>query len=155
MDQSIVLYRGGTGTGPCTAYINFAYKVTAVDLTNKESCRSERDSISGYYDPCTAEQQDNMNIEPNNLNKEDNLSQNFPNPFNPITSIKYRIKESSFVSIKIYDISGREIMTLISEYKDDGNYFLRFDATNISSGIYYYKIVAGNFVSVRKMLLIK
>lgn len=83
------------------------------------------------------------------------LEQNYPNPFNPVTKISYSIKEPSFISIKVYDISGKEIALLINEMKNSGDHFVYFDGSNFASGIYYYKIEAGNFTSLRKMILLK
>jgi len=83
------------------------------------------------------------------------LSQNYPNPFNPTTTIKYSIPELSFISIKVYDVLGSEIMTLLSEEKPIGSYEIEFNATALPSGIYFYKIQAGNFVETKKMVLMK
>jgi len=83
------------------------------------------------------------------------LYQNYPNPFNPTTKIKYQIPEISFVSIKVYDVLGSEIATLVNEEIPAGNYEVEFDATGLPSGIYFYRLQAGNFVSVRKMVLMK
>jgi hypothetical protein len=83
------------------------------------------------------------------------LFQNYPNPFNPSTIINYEIPEYSFVTLKVFDILGREIATLVNEEKAAGEYSLTFDASNLSSGIYFYRITAGNFSGVKKMLLIK
>jgi hypothetical protein len=83
------------------------------------------------------------------------ISQNYPNPFNPTTSIQFRIPENSFVSLKIYNVLGKEIATLLNEEKNTGTYEVNFNATNLSSGIYFYKLEAGNFVETRKMILMK
>lgn len=85
------------------------------------------------------------------------LFQNFPNPFNPVTKIKYTIKETKPVVIKIYDIIGREIATLVNEIKDAGEYELEFDAStyHLVSGIYLYEMKAGEFSSIRKMIVLK
>lgn len=83
------------------------------------------------------------------------LSQNYPNPFNPATTISYTIPQSSFVTLKVYDIIGNEVATLVNENKEAGRYNVNFDASNLSSGIYLYSITAGNFTEVRKMTLIK
>ena len=84
-----------------------------------------------------------------------NLSQNYPNPFNPSTTIKYSIPKQSYVGLKIYDLLGEEIETLINEEKPAGNYQVEFKAANLPSGVYFYRIRAGSFNQVRKMLLIK
>ena len=83
------------------------------------------------------------------------LFQNYPNPFNPSTKISYSLPKESFVTLKVYDVLGNEIVTLVNEKKSVGNYEVNFDATKLSSGIYYYKLTAGNFSQVKKMILIK
>jgi len=83
------------------------------------------------------------------------VSQNYPNPFNPSTSIRYGIPERSFVTIKIYDILGNEITTLINEEKSAGSYEVEFDAAGLSSGIYFYTLSTGNFLSTKKMILLR
>jgi Secretion system C-terminal sorting domain len=89
------------------------------------------------------------------LSVEYELSQNYPNPFNPTTIINYKIPQSNLVSIKIYDLLGREIETLINEIQLPGNYSVTFNGKNLPSGVYFYKFSAGNFVMNKKMLLIK
>jgi hypothetical protein len=83
------------------------------------------------------------------------LRQNYPNPFNPTTKISYSIPEASVVSLKIYDLLGKEISTLINEVKSAGNYEVNFDAEQLTSGIYFYKIEAGNYIEAKKMILMK
>ncbi len=83
------------------------------------------------------------------------LYQNYPNPFNPITSIQYAIGSKQTVTLKIYDVLGREVATLVNEEKPAGNYEVKFDASNIASGIYYYQIKARKFVQTKKMILLK
>ena len=83
------------------------------------------------------------------------LEQNYPNPFNPSTTIKYSIPKQSYVTIKIYDVPGREVQTLVNEQKPAGNYQVEFNAANLPSGVYFYRIQAGSFKQVRKMMLIK
>ncbi|MBK7229668.1 MAG: T9SS type A sorting domain-containing protein [Ignavibacteriales bacterium] len=83
------------------------------------------------------------------------LDQNYPNPFNPSTKINYSIKEKSNVELKIFDLLGSEIATLVNEEKSPGNYEVFFDASKSSSGVYLYSIKAGSFVQTRKMLLMK
>jgi len=91
----------------------------------------------------------------NELPKKFNLEQNYPNPFNPTTTIKYQIPDLSFVSLKIYDVLGNEIATLINKEKTAGNYQVEFDGANLPSGIYFYRLRAGGFVETKKMLLLK
>jgi hypothetical protein len=83
------------------------------------------------------------------------LNQNYPNPFNPTTIIKYDMPESGFVSLKVYDILGREVQTLVNGNKIKGTYEVSFNGSNLASGVYLYKLKAGNFTSIKKMLLIK
>jgi len=83
------------------------------------------------------------------------LSQNYPNPFNPTTKIRYAIRDNSFVSIKIFDVLGREISTLVNEKQAPGVYEVNFDADNFSSGVYFYKLETANFSDVKKMILQK
>ncbi|MCW8816640.1 MAG: T9SS type A sorting domain-containing protein [Ignavibacteriaceae bacterium] len=83
------------------------------------------------------------------------LEQNFPNPFNPSTSIQYAISGKQFVSLKIYDLLGNEITTLVNEEKPIGKYEVEFNATGLPSGIYFYKLQAGDFIQTKKMILMK
>ncbi|HRE41800.1 MAG TPA: T9SS type A sorting domain-containing protein [Ignavibacteria bacterium] len=83
------------------------------------------------------------------------LKQNYPNPFNPFTQISFSIPKSDLVTLKIYDKLGREIQTLVNEFKTAGNYSVGFMGDNLSSGTYYYRIQSGDFVSTKKMILIK
>lgn len=83
------------------------------------------------------------------------LEQNFPNPFNPTTEIQYSLKSKEFVQLKVFDILGNEIQTLVNEYQDAGYYKISFDASRLSSAIYFYSLIAGNFVDVKKMVLMK
>jgi len=91
----------------------------------------------------------------NDLPNEYMLFQNYPNPWNPSTTIKYTIAENSTVSIKVYDILGNEIRSLVNEKKPAGNYEITFSAANIPSGIYFYRLQAGNFIETKKMVFLK
>lgn len=83
------------------------------------------------------------------------LSQNYPNPFNPKTIIRFQIEDLRLVTLKIYDILGKEIVTLVNEKLQPGSYEYKFDGTNLPSGVYYYKLDAGNYSETKKMLMIK
>ena len=83
------------------------------------------------------------------------LYQNYPNPFNPTTKIKYSIPIGSFVSLKVYDLLGRKIMTLVNERKQKGTYQVEFDGKNLASGIYFYILYADHFIKTRKFVLMK
>ena len=99
-----------------------------------------------------------INIQPlkYNLSKEKfTLFQNSPNPFNPCTVIRYEIKNSGFVSLKIYDILGKEVVTLVNKKLSPGNYKVNFNAENLTSGIYFYRLQSNNFQQTRKMILLR
>jgi hypothetical protein len=83
------------------------------------------------------------------------LAQNYPNPFNPTTVIRYQMPKAGFVSIKLYDILGREVKTLVNESKGAGSYNVTFNAENLSSGVYIYQMKAGGFISSKKLVLMK
>jgi hypothetical protein len=87
--------------------------------------------------------------------KEFKLFNNYPNPFNPTTDIKYDLPKSGYVSLKIYDINGKLIKELVNQIQIAGSYKARFDASGFSSGIYFYQFTAGEFKAQNKMLLIK
>ncbi len=84
-----------------------------------------------------------------------NLSQNYPNPFNPTTTIKYSIPTEGMVSLKVYDVLGKEVANLVDENKNAGTYEVIFNAENLSSGTYIYKLTSGNFTETKKLLLLK
>ena len=95
-------------------------------------------------------------VNENDLPDEFILFQNFPNPFNPATKIKYQIPTAQVsVQIKVYDILGNEIATLVNEEKSAGTYEIEFDALRLSSGIYFYRMIAGNYSEIKKMILIR
>jgi hypothetical protein len=83
------------------------------------------------------------------------LNQNFPNPFNPSTTINYFVPKESFVSIKLFDFLGREVTTLVSETKSTGSYELSFNASSLPSGTYFYVMTADNYSTTKKMVLMK
>ena len=91
----------------------------------------------------------------NGLPKEFNLYQNYPNPFNPATLVKYDVAKETLVSIKVYDLIGREVQTLVNNNMRPGSYSTRFDGRNLSSGIYLVRITAGQFQKTMKMTLVK
>ena len=94
-------------------------------------------------------------IQNENLPIEFSLSQNYPNPFNPKTKIKYTIKEKVNVNLSIYDILGRETLQLVNKKQNPGKYEVQINAANLPSGLYFYKLSAGDFSSIKKMILIK
>jgi hypothetical protein len=111
-----------------------------------------------YPDAVIEVNEDITNFEPESFK----LKQNFPNPFNPITKIKFIIPsitpsgvEETFVTLKVYDVLGNQIATLISEEKPAGEYEIEFNGNGMSSGIYFYQLKSGSFIQTNKMILIK
>ncbi|MDD5362106.1 MAG: T9SS type A sorting domain-containing protein [Ignavibacteria bacterium] len=131
------------------------YKIKAVDNTNWASVYSDFVSIvTRYLNRNSDDDGDNM-LPIANAPKTYKLSQNYPNPFNPSTTIAYSLPKDSKVSLKIYDITGREVKSLVNDIKPAGYYSISFNGSELSSGVYFYKIEAGNFVQVKRMVLIK
>ncbi|HSP87840.1 MAG TPA: T9SS type A sorting domain-containing protein, partial [Ignavibacteriaceae bacterium] len=94
-------------------------------------------------------------VDENNITNVFTLEQNYPNPFNPSTKINFSLINSEYVTLKVYDILGKEIASLVNEEKPAGSYGVEFNAAEVSSGIYFYKLQAENFIDVKKMMLIK
>ncbi len=125
------------------------YKVTAVDFHPYESLPSN--TVLTYVSGALLEKSNSGELKPS----EYSLDQNYPNPFNPSTKITYSIKEEGLVTLKVYDILGKEIAILVNENKAAGNYEAEFNASQLPSGMYIYKIQSGQFSDVKKMLLTK
>lgn len=106
---------------------------------------------------------DHLNTESNgfgsgniSVNSDDyKLYQNFPNPFNPATIISFKLNQSGFVSLKVYNLVGQVVAVLVNENKEAGTYSIQFDASELSAGIYLYKLQVNGFTSVKRMTLIK
>jgi hypothetical protein len=99
-----------------------------------------------------------LSVAEGNSPNEFELHQNFPNPFNPATTIQFSIPVGTGHApslLKVYDVLGRDVATLVNEVKPAGTYTVHFDAPNLSSGVYYYRLSAGSFTATRKMLLTK
>jgi hypothetical protein len=84
-----------------------------------------------------------------------NLEQNYPNPFNPSTTINYTLAERSTITLKVYDVLGNEVASLVNTTQEAGKYNVKFDASSLSSGLYIYTLNTGNFTSSKKMMLLK
>lgn len=123
------------------------YRITAIDVENNQSPQQSVVIIYGMGGLDKISSVGNIIVY--------ELSQNYPNPFNPSTSINYQIKEKGFVSLKIYDMLGEEIATLVSETKDEGQYSVEFNANSLPSGVYIYSLRVNDFVQNNKMTLLK
>ncbi len=127
-------------------------------ILTKYYWRVRSENLNGYSDWSeirSFKMEDLLDIHNYELLREYSLGQNFPNPFNPSTTINYQIPELNFVTIKVSDVLGREFTTLINEEKPAGNYEVEFNGTNLPSGIYFYRLQAGEFVETKKMVLLK
>jgi hypothetical protein len=83
------------------------------------------------------------------------LAQNYPNPFNPSTAIVYRVGSRELVSLRVYDLLGREVATLVNEVKQPGTYTVQWDASSLASGLYFYRLEAGGLVYSKKSIFLK
>jgi hypothetical protein len=83
------------------------------------------------------------------------LSQNYPNPFNPTTMIAFSLPKRTFVTLKVYDAIGREVSNLVSEELGEGKYSVKWNGEGLASGVYYYRLQAGDFVTTKKLLLLQ
>jgi len=106
--------------------------IELIQIMNYTDVEKESDLPNGYY-----------------------LSQNYPNPFNPTTKIIYSIPAASRVTIKVYDVTGKEISTIENTERTAGTYVVTFNAKQLASGVYYYKLIANNYTATKKFVLIK
>jgi hypothetical protein len=132
--------------------IAFLIKKGTDNLNSITELRNYAAQIQHWYDNDFVTDVDENNIL---LPTEFSLSQNYPNPFNPSTTISYQLPVTSNVTLKIYDILGSEVATLVNQEQSVGNYKVDFNASHLSSGIYFYQVKAGSFVQTKKMILIK
>ncbi len=136
------------GKGTTTDVNNYSFTDSKVDAGTYNYRLMQKD-----YDGSFAYSQE-VEVEIN-LPLEYALEQNYPNPFNPTTTIGYSIPEDNFVTIKLYDVLGNEVITLVNDQKKAGKYEMLYNASNISSGVYYYQINSGSFTETRKLMLMK
>jgi hypothetical protein len=140
------------GSGTTTEHTSYQYSDVISDLTYRGYIKYrlrqvDFDGTSSY----TNETSLLFDLIPS----EYSLSQNFPNPFNPITKIKFSVPNSEIVYINVYDILGNEVKILVNEFKQTGNYEIQFDAIDLPSGIYYYRMICGSFSETKKMILLR
>ncbi len=173
LNVTVVMYKNQQAIGagaiqpaPASSYAKFEVKVSYIDNTIPDTCiiqiaigNSSQGSIhvGSYFildDLAFAETATGIDLQ-SNAPSDFKLDQNYPNPFNPVTSIMYTIPEESFVKLKIYNMLGNEVASLVNEEKPAGDYRIKFDASNLPSGVYIYRIQAGNFSATKKLMLIK
>ncbi len=144
------------GKGTTTGATNYAFLDAGVEVGQRYTYRLRSFDLDGtIHDyPQTVSVEVREPISQRVFNYD--LSQNFPNPFNPTTSIKYSIREAGNVSLKVYDLLGREVLTLVNQVQAPGEYQVSFDASSLTaSGMYIYRLQSGNFTRTMKMLLVK
>jgi len=167
--QDRIFYRGTSYTDPSSFSGAFAfnqnpvtgsdtrdYKPSVIELPNSDLgvifVATQGGNKKLYWDRFSSV----TNISNNNTNAESyNLSQNYPNPFNPSTTIEFAIPNSEIVSLKVFDVLGKEVATLVNKKMEKGSYSVNFNASKLTSGVYFYKLVSGNFTTVKRMMLVK
>ena len=138
------------GWGDYSVLEHFAYGIGLIEVLGGIGGILTYAKIDGKEYGYTVSVDDNKSLPSNVV-----LFQNYPNPFNPSTVISWQLKESSFVTIKIYDTRGREIKTEVNQYYPAGIYSRNFDATKLPSGVYFYRLTANKFTETKKMILIR
>lgn len=141
VDEDVVVSQSGT---------TINYEIKAEDWGGNISDASNQASINGYVGKRYV-----RNSKSSNKPDAYSLYQNYPNPFNPSTIIRYDLPFDTFVSLDVYDINGKKVLNLVSEYQNAGSYEVNFDGKGMSSGIYIYKITSEKFTSFKRMLLLK
>ena len=152
--------------GNLEQYNNLVYQVNVSGIGNKtvKLCLEVSDNLEAEYFAADKLTDENIlaksNIQQVELNetvviKDYDLFQNYPNPFNPSTTISFQMPKDGFVTLKIYDILGKEVTTLVNEFKTTGKYNVQFNASNLASGMYIYQIKAGEYSNTKKLMLMK
>ncbi|MBX7043402.1 MAG: T9SS type A sorting domain-containing protein [Ignavibacteria bacterium] len=136
----------GNGTTTDLKNYNFSERVN----TGNYSYRLKQIDFNGNFEYHSLSGEVNVGVP-----SEYAMSQNYPNPFNPSTKIDYDIPADGNVAIILYDMSGREVSKLVNEFKPAGYYTVNFNASNLSSGMYFYRIASSNFSQTKKMVLVK
>jgi archaellum component FlaG (FlaF/FlaG flagellin family) len=140
-------FHGGPGEVGKVVFTTFGFETIA--LAERRALFAQR--VIDWLEIPVSVEENQFELQPASFE----LYQNYPNPFNPVTFINYQVSNTSPVLIKVYDIIGRELAVLVNEVKEPGMYQVSFDSKNLASGIYIYKMVAGDFTSVKKMNLLK
>lgn len=150
VQQWLMEFVAGIGSAP-------SYYITCDKYLNVYSCGSASQYGYNNLNFITIKYSQPIGIEKNSnqIISKFELSQNYPNPFNPNTEIEYDLPKSTFVKLTIYDVLGNEVKTLVNEKQNAGSYNVEFDGSKLPSGVYFYKITAGDFTAVKKMVLVK
>jgi hypothetical protein len=129
-------------------YFDMISDHTGAHLAWAATFNGEQDVYYGYISPL-------VGIEPPEIAEKFSLSRNYPNPFNPATTIEFSLSQSGFTTLKIYNLLGEEVAELVFETLSPGLYRYQWDAGSMAGGIYYYRLTSGNFSETRKMLLVR
>jgi len=148
-DWKKIGFVNGNGTTTEMQYYSFTDNIRLVNNVDRIYYRLRQIDFDGTFEYSNVVEVDLM--KPNSYS----LQQNYPNPFNPSTKISFTIPVIGYVTLDIYDVLGNQVASLINEEKPAGKYEVQINATDLSSGIYYYKLIAGDFVDVKKMILLK
>jgi len=162
------IHNKGNKTNGNNQTANFKGQVPNLNSRNSRNVMNSQNSFTGKYAKLKPKSQLEgvkmindllhhlkMKSKVTQIPKVFSLSQNYPNPFNLVTKIDFEVPQTSKVTLKVYDILGRLVKTLVDENKEAGFYTVPFDGTNLASGVYFYRIEAGSFVSSKKMVLLK
>jgi len=144
----LVGYREGKGTTTEPQHYSYIDDISGINATAFEY-RLKQVDFDGSYSFSEVIRVDNI------APAEFSLEQNYPNPFNPSTEIKFSIPQTTNITLRVFDIMGREVVTLIDEQMEAGKHSIVFNAANLSSGVYYYTIITENFIQTNKMILLK
>ena len=145
-------------TGNPLPYLIARFHVTEVLVYSWVLSATQIDSVESYLSNKYAISRVTLSVSDNRPGVAPmhySLEQNYPNPFNPSTKIGFRITDMGFVSLKIYDVLGREVTTLVNEVKQPGSYEATFDARGLASGVYLYRLKAGSFTETKRLLLLR
>ncbi len=136
------------GKGTTTEKQTYSFKTLINQNLTRLQFRLKQIDLDGKFDYSNILE---IQTKPNEFS----LSQNYPNPFNPSTEIKFSLPVQGFISLKVYDLLGREVLTLVNGQKDSGNHSVKIDAVKLTSGVYFYKLTSGSFSQTRKMTIMK
>ncbi|MCX6151392.1 MAG: alpha-amylase family glycosyl hydrolase [Ignavibacteriales bacterium] len=155
MDLSKLPYDGSSNYYLTDLIDGKVYKVTPEQRTAFLISLNEYQAKVFYYGLDSVTVVDVENFADTKIPSQYKLFQNYPNPFNPVSMIKYQIKETEKVTLKIYDMLGGEVATLVDEFKSPGTYYAQFNGANLSSGIYFYQLKSGKYLETKKLVLLK